>query len=228
MFEKRQDTHRSHAGRCGRRRRRRAERRRARGRPPPAAGRRRCHAPQATTRDRRGPLGRLRLGRRRPRRRRDAVAAGRRRRRRCSSRGARAPPSPDGCPRRARAGSPSIVSTNRIAAAVLSRRHSSRARSKPSASSAAPASRSASVAKCARWAVSSGSRSASRRVRKSSLSISSERASRTWATGWRSQRVTARLPLGVASRTVRCGPERLGTVPAGRTRSIPVRVSMAR
>ena len=58
--------------------------------------------------------------------------------------------------------------------------------------------------------------------------MSSERASRTWATGWRSQRVSARLPSGVASRTVRCGPERLGTVAAGRTSPMAVRVSTAR
>jgi len=58
--------------------------------------------------------------------------------------------------------------------------------------------------------------------------MSSERPSRTCSTGVFSQRVTARLPAGVAVRTVRCGPVRLGSVPAGRTRSMRVSVSAAR
>ena len=45
--------------------------------------------------------------------------------------------------------------------------------------------------------------------------MSSERPSRTCSTGVFSQRVTARLPAGVAARTVRCGPVRLASVARG-------------
>ena len=106
-------------------------------RPPPRGCRepRDAPAPRTATRIVEVRTRRLRLGRCRARRRRDAVAARRRRGR--GRRHAAQPPhrqleSVRGAPR---AGSPSIVSTNRIAAVVLSSRQSSSARSKPSASS---------------------------------------------------------------------------------------------
>jgi hypothetical protein len=49
----------------------------------------------------------------------------------------------------------------------------------------------------ARWSASSGSGSAPRRLRSTSLSMSTERASRTCSTGWRSQAASLRDPAGV-------------------------------
>ena len=178
--------------------------------------------------DRRGPLRAVRLGRRRPRRRRDAVAA---RPRGGCGRGHAAQP-PHRQLTRASAARAGRFAEHRLDEPGRGRR----ALQAPEQQRAVEAlglvgraaSRSPSLEKCARWALSSGSRSASRRVRKSSLSINSERASRTWATGSRSQRVTSPLAVGVASRTVRRGPERLGTVPPGARGPSRVRVSIAR
>ena len=114
-----------------------------------------------------------------------------------------------------RSGSPPPCSPGATAAA--------RGRS-PRPSSAAPVSRSASLAKCSRWAREQGLE-VGLAAREEQELEHQQRARVAYVRDGLAQpaRRARACPAGVASSTVRCGPERLATVPAGRTRPIAVR-----